>query len=57
LAQLLVETAEEPAMWIALGIIGVLWIVGAVVAPDKNGPGIIQAPHAAVSQQATPPAH
>ena len=46
-------------MWIALGIIGVLWFVGAVVAPDKNGPPNTQvhAPTASVAQQATPPKH
>lgn len=36
-------------MWIALGIIGAMWIVGAVIAPDKNGPGVFSHNH-------TPPA-
>jgi hypothetical protein len=50
-------------MFIALGIIGVLWVVGAVIAPDKNGPPNTQvfssAPAAAPapSQQTAPPAH
>jgi hypothetical protein len=27
-------------MFIALGIIGVLWFVGAVIVPDKGAPGV-----------------
>jgi hypothetical protein len=46
-------------MWIALGVIGVLWVVGAFVAPDKNAPPNTQvhAPATSTAQQATPPAH
>ncbi len=25
-------------MWIALGLIGMLWLVGAVISPDPNAP-------------------
>ena len=39
-------------MFIALGIIGVLWIVGAVIVPDKGGPGVFgqDKPAAHISQ-------
>jgi hypothetical protein len=26
-------------MWIGLGVVGLLWFVGFVVAPDKSAPG------------------
>ncbi|HUZ74250.1 MAG TPA: hypothetical protein VMU87_14810 [Stellaceae bacterium] len=44
-------------MWIALGLIGALWLVGAVIAPDKNGPSVFGKSKASVevSQQATRP--
>lgn len=41
-------------MWIALGVIGVLWFVGAVIAPDKAGPGVFGKDKPAV--QASQPA-
>jgi hypothetical protein len=45
-------------MFIALGIIGALWIVGAVIVPDKGGPGVFSQdkPAAQVSQTIDPPA-
>jgi hypothetical protein len=42
-------------MWIALGIIGVLWFVGMVVVPDKNAPANAQAPAVSVPQTASAP--
>lgn len=51
-------------MWIALGLVGVLWFVGFVVAPDKNAPGQSHAKSAPTtvaaspaSGQTPPPAH
>ena len=46
-------------MWIALGVIGVLWFVGAAIAPDKGGPGVFGKDKQAVqaSQSVEPPAH
>jgi len=44
-------------MFIALGLIGALWIVGAVIHPDKNGPGVFSQSKASTvaTQQASPP--
>lgn len=44
-------------MFIALGIIGALWIVGAVIVPDKGGPGVFSQdkPAAQVSQSVDQP--
>jgi hypothetical protein len=36
-------------MFIAIGIIGALWFVGFVVAPDKNAPPMTQNQPAAVA--------
>ncbi|HUB95678.1 MAG TPA: hypothetical protein VL993_07160 [Stellaceae bacterium] len=50
-------------MFVALGIIGVLWVVGAVIVPDKNGPpGTLifsthKPPATAAQSTAPPPAH
>jgi len=44
-------------MFIAIGIIGALWFVGFVVAPDRNAPPTAQNPPAAMataSQSAAP---
>ncbi|HZT51965.1 MAG TPA: hypothetical protein VFA22_08530, partial [Stellaceae bacterium] len=48
---------EAPAMFIALGLIGVLWFVGAVVVPDKGGPGVFgkEKPAVEVSQSVAQP--
>jgi hypothetical protein len=45
-------------MWIALGIIGVMWVVGAAINPDKNGPSVFShaKPAATASQAAATPA-
>jgi len=45
-------------MFIALGIIGVLWIVGAVIVPDKGAPGVFgkEKPAAHASQSTDQPA-
>jgi hypothetical protein len=48
-------------MFIALGIIGALWFVGAVVVPDKNGPPNTQvfssaSAHSTQTPQTTPAA-
>jgi hypothetical protein len=44
-------------MFIALGLIGVLWFVGFVVVPDKNAPPMSQQnPPAAVATAAPTPA-
>jgi len=44
-------------MFIALGLIGVLWFVGAVVVPDKGGPGVFgkEKPAVEVSQSVAQP--
>jgi hypothetical protein len=44
-------------MLIALGLIGALWIVGAVIVPDKGGPSVFGTAKttAVVSQSATAP--
>jgi hypothetical protein len=43
-------------MFIALGLIGALWIVGFVIAPDKNAPPMSQMnPPAAVATAAPAP--
>jgi hypothetical protein len=42
-------------MWIALGVVGVLWFVGYVVVPDKNAPGQSHA-HSAPTEAAAPAA-
>ena len=41
-------------MWIALGLIGVLWFVGYVVVPDKNAPPHSQAQTPAAVATAAP---
>jgi hypothetical protein len=43
-------------MWIALGVIGALWLAGTVIWPDKNAPPISQNPPAHVAAAATAPA-
>ena len=44
-------------MFIALGIIGALWIVGALIVPDKGGPGVFgrDKPAAQISQSVDQP--
>ena len=44
-------------MFIALGLIGALWIVGAVIRPDKGGPSVFGKSKANTepSQQTPPP--
>jgi hypothetical protein len=41
-------------MFIALGLIGALWIVGFVIAPDKNAPPMSQTSAPAAVATATP---
>jgi hypothetical protein len=41
-------------MWIALGVIGVLWFAGMAIWPDKNAPPVSQTPPAAVATAAAP---
>lgn len=45
-------------MLIALGLIGVLWFVGAVIVPDKGGPTVFGAdkPKVEASHTVEPPA-
>ncbi|HXQ52683.1 MAG TPA: hypothetical protein VN802_16425 [Stellaceae bacterium] len=44
-------------MWIALGVVGVLWFAGMVIWPDKNAPAQshVQTPPAVATTQAPPP--
>jgi hypothetical protein len=44
-------------MWIAIGLIVALWVVGAIIAPDKNAPPSDSGrPAAAQTAQQTPEA-
>ncbi|MGH7088571.1 MAG: hypothetical protein ACREFQ_06690 [Stellaceae bacterium] len=41
-------------MWIALGVIGVLWFAGMVIWPDKNAPPISANPPTHVAAATAP---
>ena len=44
-------------MWIAIGVIGVLWFAGMVIWPDKNAPpqSHASAAHSVATSDAAPP--
>ena len=45
---------RRESMWIALGLVGVLWVVGMYILPDKNGPQAHHANPPAVAAAAQP---